>query len=315
MLLGYVRVSTNAQETENQRNELVKAGVERFFDEHGSGSRRDRPELVRMLDELRPDDVVVVWKLDRLTRSVPDMHWILEQIKAKGAYFRSLTEAIETDKPGGQMVLNMLASFAQYERDLIRERTMAGLQRARREGRIGGRRPKLSPTQELEIARNVSNGTWSAQHAAQLFGLARSSVYRIKDKHGAETTKPPPLPPAPAPVAPRPPPLVSRPSPLRPRAAQPSPPTDIDRAASIEAAARSLIDVGLGVGDDMVYICDVVRRTGASRDELLALHRDSRIHLVEAEYPEALPNDKLQASTIEFRQARFVFVRLHPALF
>ena len=109
----------------------------------------DRPELHRMLDQLRPGDVVTVWKLDRLSRSLKDLLTILEKIDAAGAGFRSLTEPVDTTTPAGRMMMQMIGSFSEFEREMIRERTTAGLEAARREGRIGGRRHKLETRKNL----------------------------------------------------------------------------------------------------------------------------------------------------------------------
>ena len=119
--------------------------MERIFEEKASGGRWDRPQLHRMLDHLRPGDVLVVWKLDRLSRSLKDLLHIIDKIDKMGAAFRSLTEAIDTSTSAGRMMMQMIGSFAEFERAMIRERTRAGLERARGEGRIGGR-PRNSIT-------------------------------------------------------------------------------------------------------------------------------------------------------------------------
>src|SRR5215218_7752303 len=151
MLLGYARVSkADAQDPAAQVASLKAAGCERVYEEHASGGRWDRPELHRLLDHLRAEDVLVVWKLDRLSRSLKDLLHIMERIHQTGAGFRSLTEAVDTTTPPGRLLMQMVGAFAEFEREMIRERTRAGLVQARAEGRIGGRRPKLTPRQELE---------------------------------------------------------------------------------------------------------------------------------------------------------------------
>ena len=128
MLLGYARVSKgDDQSSALQRRAFAEAGVERVFDEAASGGRWDRPALHRLLDQLRPGDVVVVWKLDRLSRSLKDLLAILERVDAAGAGFRSLTEAVDTTAPAGRMLMQMLGVFAEFERAMVRERTSAGL--------------------------------------------------------------------------------------------------------------------------------------------------------------------------------------------
>lgn len=180
MRLGYARVSkSEGQDTVAQKAALRDAGVERIFEEHASGGRWDRPELHRLLDHLRPGDVVVVWKLDRLSRSLSDLLRIIEKIEAVGAGFRSLTEAIDTMTPAGRMMMQMVGSFAEFEREMIRQRTRAGLERARREGRVGGRRPKLSPRQRREVIEMVSSGRKTAADVARLFRVHPATIGRL----------------------------------------------------------------------------------------------------------------------------------------
>jgi len=152
MLLGYARVSKGeTQDTRLQETALRAAGVERVFTEQASGGRWERPQLHRLLDQLRPADGVVVWKLDRLSRSLKALLHIMERIAQAEAGFRSLTEAIDTTTPAGRMLMQMVGSFAEFERAMIRERTQAGLAIARAEGRTGGRRPKLGPQQQTAM--------------------------------------------------------------------------------------------------------------------------------------------------------------------
>jgi len=148
MLLGYARVSkSDSQETAPQIRALKDAGCTRLFEEAASGGRWERPELHKMLDQLRSGDTLVVWKLDRLSRSLKDLLTILERVSAAGAKFRSLTESIDTSGPAGRMLMQMLGSFAEFEREMIRERTRAGLHEARAQGRVPGRKPKITAEQ------------------------------------------------------------------------------------------------------------------------------------------------------------------------
>ena len=180
MLIGYARVSKEKdQDTALQLRALKEAGVERVFTEHASGGRWDRPELHRMLDQLRPGDVLVVWKLDRLSRSLKDLLHLMELIEGKGAGFRSLTESIDTTTPAGRMMMQLVGAFAEFERAMIRERTKAGLDQARQEGRIGGRRPKLTPQQQEEIREAVTSGRKTAAQCARLFKVHPSTVTRL----------------------------------------------------------------------------------------------------------------------------------------
>ena len=180
MQLGYARVSTkDEQTTALQLKALKEAGVEKIFEEKASGGRWDRPELHQLLDHLREGDVVVVWKLDRLSRSLKDLLHILDKIKAAGAGFRSLTENIETTSPAGRMMMQMLGAFAEFEREMIRERTKAGLQAARAEGRVGGRPPKLTQRQRIAAIEMVQSGQKSAAQVARLFSVHRSTISRL----------------------------------------------------------------------------------------------------------------------------------------
>ena len=189
MLMGYARVSANDQETAAQVAALKAAGCERTYREKASGGRWDRPELHRLLDQLREDDVLVVWKLDRLSRSLRDVLTIMEWLGEAKAGFNSLTEAIDTTTPAGRMMMQMVGAFAEFERAMLRERTKAGLDSARREGRIGGRRPKLSPQQQAEIRRMVAKGDKTAADAARLFRIHPATVCRLLAR---PATPPPP---------------------------------------------------------------------------------------------------------------------------
>jgi DNA invertase Pin-like site-specific DNA recombinase len=188
MLIGYARVSTNDQETTAQVSALKAAGCERNFREKASGGRWARPELHRILDQLRKDDVLVVWKLDRLSRSLRDVLTIMERLTEEKAGFRSLTEAIDTTTPAGRMMLQMLGAFAEFERAMLRERTKAGLESARREGRIGGRPVKLNVSQRQEIVRFVLKGAKSAADAARLFSSSSSDGFTA-DISGAVSSR------------------------------------------------------------------------------------------------------------------------------
>jgi DNA invertase Pin-like site-specific DNA recombinase len=179
MLIGYARVSTSEQETAAQVAALKVAGCERIYREKASGGRWDRPELHRLLDQLRKGDVLVVWKLDRLSRSLRDVLVIMERLGEVRAGFRSLTEAIDTTNPAGRMTMQMVGAFAEFERAMLKERTKAGLDAARQEGRIGGRRPKLSPQQQAEIRTMITRGDKTAADAARLFKVHPATISRL----------------------------------------------------------------------------------------------------------------------------------------
>ena len=182
MLIGYARVSTDDQDTAAQVAALEAAGCERIFREKTSGGRWDRPQFLRLLNQLRAGDVVVVWKLDRLSRSLRDVLTIMEQLGEAGAGFRSLTEAIDTTTPASRMMMQMVGAFAEFERAMLRERTQAGVDAARQEGRVGGRRPKLSPQQQSEIRKMVLEGDKTAAAAARLFKVHPATVSQLLER-------------------------------------------------------------------------------------------------------------------------------------
>ncbi len=180
MIFGYSRISKGDEQSNNlQLDAFASAGVEKTFEESASGGRWDRPILHQMIDQLREGDVVVVWKLDRLSRSLKDLLVIIERINLKGAGFKSLTESIDTISPAGRMMMQMIGSFAEFEREMIRERTRAGLEAARKKGRIGGRRPKLNPEQRQDIIDNVMSDRKSAAEMARLYHVSEATVSRI----------------------------------------------------------------------------------------------------------------------------------------
>jgi DNA invertase Pin-like site-specific DNA recombinase len=183
-LLGYARVSKGDEQNNLlQAKALRAAGCRRVFEEVASGGRWDRPELHRMLDHLRKGDTVVVWKLDRLSRSLKDVLHIMERIGDAGAGFRSITEAIDTTTPAGRMMMQLIGSFAEFERAMIRERTSAGIAAARAEGRVGGRRKKLDAAKRREIAESVITGRKSGAEMARLYNVSQPTVSRIVAQH------------------------------------------------------------------------------------------------------------------------------------
>src|SRR6201994_1628395 len=187
VLLGYARVSKGDEQNNLlQAKALRAAGCRRVFEEVASGGRWDRPELHRRLEHLREGDTVVVWKLDRLSRSLKDVLHIMERIAEAGAAFGSITEIIDTTTPAGRMMMQMVASFAEFERAMIRERTSAGLAAARAEGRIGGRRPKLNAAQRADIAENVMSGRHTAAEMARLYKVSEPTVSRLLAAHRRE---------------------------------------------------------------------------------------------------------------------------------
>ncbi len=180
--IGYARVSTQEQDNKLQIDALKAAGCNRIFHEKASGGKWDRTELHRLLDQLREGDTVVVYKLDRLSRSLKDLLLTLEKIEQAGAYFKSLTETIDTSTSGGRMMMQIVGAFAEFERAMLRERTQHGLKSARKQGRIGGRREKLTQAQQDTIISMVSTGQKNAADIARLFNVHRSTISRILKK-------------------------------------------------------------------------------------------------------------------------------------
>lgn len=178
MIIGYARVSTDDQNLDGQTDALTAVGAVRIFADKISGSKRDRPELDRMLDQLREGDVVTVTKYDRLARSLKDLLEIVEIIAGKKAGFRSLAEDIDTTTPAGRLVFHIFASIAQFERERISERTREGLAAAKKRGRVGGRPPALTPTQKAEVRHMRDAEGRSITEIAHLFNVSQQTIRR-----------------------------------------------------------------------------------------------------------------------------------------
>lgn len=179
MKIGYARVSTRDQSAELQTYTLKDAGCEKVFEESASGAKRDRPKLQEALSFLREGDTLVVWKLDRLARSLRQLIETVDELNERGIGFISLTESIDTTTPGGKMIFHIFGALAEFERELIRERTNAGLQAAKERGvKLG--RPRSLDDSEVEIARSLkaAGKMTSAQIAAHL-GISRPTLYRL----------------------------------------------------------------------------------------------------------------------------------------
>jgi DNA invertase Pin-like site-specific DNA recombinase len=181
MHIGYARVSTDGQSksTEAQIEQLKKEGCELIYQENESGGERERKELNKALDHIRRGDVLIVTKLDRLSRSLIDLLTILKKIDDAGAKFRSLGEAIETESAGGRMMMQMLGCFAEFEREIIRERVKKGLAHARANGRIGGGRYKLLPEEQMEVIRPIRVEKKSHGFVAEKYRVDRSTISRM----------------------------------------------------------------------------------------------------------------------------------------
>ena len=176
--IGYARVSTDDQNLDLQRDALTKAGCTEIYEEKASGKSVERIELDHCLRAMRLGDALSVWRLDRLGRSLPDLVRIVGDLEARGIAFESITEKIETGSAAGKLVFHVFAALAEFERNLIRERTHAGLTAARARGRTGGRKPKLDAKQVREIRALLKDPDVRVTDIAKRYGVSRATVYR-----------------------------------------------------------------------------------------------------------------------------------------
>lgn len=177
MLIGYARVSTSEQNLGLQRDALTHAGCLKIFEDTISGTRVPRPGLTKALEALRAGDTLVVWKLDRLGRSVKQLVDLVTELHTEDVEFHSLTDSINTGTPSGRFFFHVMASLAEMERELTVERTRAGLETARKLGRTGGRKPKMTPS-KIESARQLlTNGT-PPKDVAKNLGVSVPTLYR-----------------------------------------------------------------------------------------------------------------------------------------
>ena len=176
--IGYARVSTDDQHLDLQRDALTRAGCSAIYEEAASGKSAARPEHEQCRKALRAGDTLVVWRLDRLGRSLPDLVQIVADLERQGVGFESLTERIETGSAAGKLVFHVFAALAEFERGLIRERTQAGLAAARARGRAGGRRPKLDEQQVREIKVLLRDPGIQVADVARRYGVSRTTLYK-----------------------------------------------------------------------------------------------------------------------------------------
>ena len=182
MKIGYSRVSTADQDPQLQIDALEKAGCEKIFTDHASGAKAERPELTRCLDQLRSGDVLVVWKLDRLGRSLKHLLEVVDGLKEKGVAFASLTEGFDTSTNGGRLIFTVFGGLAEFERGLIIERTNAGLAAARARGKMGGRPGKLTTKQVATLRKMHESREHAVAEIARTFGISRVTVYQYLKK-------------------------------------------------------------------------------------------------------------------------------------
>ena len=176
MIIGYARVSTQDQNPEYQVDALEKAGCEQIFQEKVTGKMKERPELSQCLRMLRKGDTLIVWKLDRLARSLKDLVEIIQDLNEREVGFKSLTESIDTTSSGGRLDFQNNGAQAEFEHSLIRERTIAGLEAARARGRKGGRKPSMSDSDIRKAAAMLSDPNITKKEVAKHFGVSRTTL-------------------------------------------------------------------------------------------------------------------------------------------
>lgn len=186
MKFGYARVSTTDHHLTLQLDALQKAGCERIYQEHISGTKIERPELAKLLETLQPGDEIVVWKLDRLGHSLQHLMDLMAQFEEKGVAVASLNDHIDTGTPAGKLIFRIFASLAEFERELIRERTMAGLAAAKAQGRTGGKPKGLSEEakQQARIAESLYKERHPVKEIARQLKLSRTTVYKYLNHRG-----------------------------------------------------------------------------------------------------------------------------------
>jgi DNA invertase Pin-like site-specific DNA recombinase len=176
--IGYARVSTVDQNPSLQIDALGTAGCTRIFTEAASGALADRPQLKAALDYIRPGETLVVWKLDRLARSLPQLIATIARLEERGCGFKSLTEAIDTTTASGKLIFHIFAALTEFERSIIRERTIAGLQAAKARGRVGGR-PKVMDEQGVTVAKAlIRDGNLTIAEVAKQVGVSEATLYK-----------------------------------------------------------------------------------------------------------------------------------------
>ncbi|HAT3881873.1 TPA: recombinase family protein [Legionella pneumophila] len=178
MLIGYARVSTDDQNLHLQHDELKKAGCEKFFDDKITGSKIERPGLDAAIDYAREGDVIIVWRLDRLSRSLKDLIQVVSDLESKGIGLKSIHESIDTTSSSGKLIFHIFGALAEFERNLIRERTHAGLKAARARGKMGGRPKKLN-NEKATLAQELYNEkTRTIKQICELVGVSKPTLYK-----------------------------------------------------------------------------------------------------------------------------------------
>ena len=182
MKIGYARVSTQDQNAQLQVDALRQADCEKIYIDHASGAKTNRPELTKALDQLRKGDTLTVWKLDRLGRSLKHLIEVIQTIDSQGVAFHSLTEGMDTSTPGGKLIFHVFGALGEFERDLIRERTQAGLNAARARGRVGGRKEKLTEKQVKTLMNMYDSKHHTTKEIRDTFKISQPTLYRYIKK-------------------------------------------------------------------------------------------------------------------------------------
>ena len=182
MKVGYARVSTVDQNLDMQTDALKKEGCKEIFEDHASGAKADRDGLRKALEFMREGDTLVVWKLDRLGRSLKHLIDVINRLNDNKMYFKSVQESIDTASSGGKLIFHVFGALAEFERDMIRERTLAGIEAAKQRGRIGGR-PKKMDKKKIALARTMHNDpSNSIGDICEILNISKSTLYRYLQK-------------------------------------------------------------------------------------------------------------------------------------
>ena len=178
MLVGYARVSTDDQNLDLQKDALARVGCERILEDHQSGAKAERPGLKAALDYAREGDTLVVWRLDRLSRSLKDLIEMVTQLESQGIGLKSLHESLDTSSSSGKLVFHIFGALAEFERNLIRERTQAGLQAARARGRKGGRPKSLDADKRKLAIQLYEEKKHTVKQICQMMGISKPTLYK-----------------------------------------------------------------------------------------------------------------------------------------
>ena len=183
MLIGYARVSTEDQNLDLQKDALSKAGCQKILEDHQSGAKAARPGLQSALEYAREGDTLVVWRLDRLSRSLKDLIEMVNQLEARGVGLKSLQESLDTSSSSGKLIFHVFGALAEFERNLIRERTQAGLQAARARGRKGGRPKALDADMQALTVQLYEEKKHTVKRICQMMGISKPTLYEYIDAH------------------------------------------------------------------------------------------------------------------------------------